>query len=260
MNPGSYFIIAAADYANAQSESSEANNLRSAPITLTLPPLPDSAVASVSAQANALPGQPIEFVWVVTNRGAATAAGTWYENVFVTNTASGQQSLTMLVFSNSLPAGGFLLRTQAVSLAFNGPAGALWFQVGVDSNDIVGRTMNFGTATNSTAVPLVLTFQAAATQIAEDAANPNIRCTVTRNGDRSQALSVTVSNSDATELSAPASVTIPAGQSTTVFDATVVHDGIVDGSQTATIGVSPPASRARSKPSPCWIRTSRTSR
>ena len=155
MNPGSYFIIAAADYANAQSESSEADNFCSAPITLTLPPLPDLAVASVSAPANALPGQPIELVWVVTNRGAATAAGTWYENVFVTNTASGQQSLTMLVFSNSLPAGGFLLRTQAVSLAFNGPAGALWFQVGVDSrNDIVEQNegQNLGTATNSTAV------------------------------------------------------------------------------------------------------------
>ena len=62
--------------------------------------------------------------------------------------------------------------------------------------------------------------------------------TVTRTGDTTSSLSVTLSNSDASEVSVPAVVTIPAGQASADFDVDAVDDGIVDGTQTVAIAAS----------------------
>ncbi|MFO1064868.1 MAG: FG-GAP-like repeat-containing protein [Pirellulales bacterium] len=63
--------------------------------------------------------------------------------------------------------------------------------------------------------------------------------TVKRNNtDISQALTVSLSSNDTTELSVPASVTIPAGQSTVTFTATSVDDTLLDGLQTGSVTAS----------------------
>jgi hypothetical protein len=51
-------------------------------------------------------------------------------------------------------------------------------------------------------------------------------------------LVVSLASSDATEVTVPASVMIPAGQTSAVFDVTIVDDPILDGSQTATVTAS----------------------
>jgi len=51
----------------------------------------------------------------------------------------------------------------------------------------------------------------------------------------SSALTVNLVSSDVTEVSVPATVTIPAGQATTSFDVTILDDAILDGSQTVVI-------------------------
>ncbi len=48
-------------------------------------------------------------------------------------------------------------------------------------------------------------------------------------------LVVTLNSSDTSEATVPVNVTIPAGQTNAVFNLTVVDDGVLDGSQTATI-------------------------
>jgi hypothetical protein len=60
--------------------------------------------------------------------------------------------------------------------------------------------------------------------------------TVTRNtADVSQAFEATLVSSDTSELTVPASVTIPAGASSATFTVTAVDDTLLDGTQAATI-------------------------
>ncbi len=49
------------------------------------------------------------------------------------------------------------------------------------------------------------------------------------NTDVTTSLTVNVGSSDTTELTAPTSVTIPAGQASAVFDLTAVDDDLLDG-------------------------------
>jgi uncharacterized delta-60 repeat protein len=59
--------------------------------------------------------------------------------------------------------------------------------------------------------------------------------TVTRDGDLTQPLTVTLSSSDATEATVPASVTIPANQTKVTFAISAVDDLLADGPQPVTI-------------------------
>ena len=239
--PGVFWVVAVADASDAQPEASEANNLRSIPVALTLPPLPDLAVAIVDAPGFAMPGRALELSWIVTNRGPVAAAGTWKETIWFTNASAGLQALSQFTFSDPLAPGQFIARTQSVTLALNGPAGGIWFGVEVDSrNDVREETEadNLAFATNGTGVPLLLTLQLAAAQIAEDAAPPTLNATLTRNGDRNQPLSVMITNRDTTELSAPTNVVIPAGESAAMFNLAARTDGVVDGSQVVRLTAS----------------------
>ncbi len=58
---------------------------------------------------------------------------------------------------------------------------------------------------------------------------------ISRVGDLSEALIVTLSNSDNTEIELPLTVTIPAGQGSVTVDVKIINDGEVDGDQTAGI-------------------------
>ncbi len=69
--------------------------------------------------------------------------------------------------------------------------------------------------------------------------NGSITGTITRNNsDTTQALNVLLVSSDTSEATVPASVTIPAGQSSTTFLISSVDDVLLDGSQAVTISAS----------------------
>ncbi|SMP40243.1 autotransporter-associated beta strand repeat-containing protein [Neorhodopirellula lusitana] len=71
--------------------------------------------------------------------------------------------------------------------------------------------------------------------------NGTATATVTRNMDTTTALTVTLANSDAGELNVPATITIPAGQTTSVpFVISGVDDLLVDGTQTVTLTAQSP--------------------
>ncbi|MCA9085082.1 MAG: matrixin family metalloprotease, partial [Planctomycetaceae bacterium] len=59
--------------------------------------------------------------------------------------------------------------------------------------------------------------------------------TVSRNTDTTEALVVLLASSDETEATVPASVTIPAGQSSATFTITAVDDALFDGTQSVSI-------------------------
>ncbi|GAB5442847.1 MAG: hypothetical protein Fues2KO_31960 [Fuerstiella sp.] len=78
-----------------------------------------------------------------------------------------------------------------------------------------------------------LTLSIAATNLSESGGSTT--ATVHRNTDPTAAMTVSLAGSDASEAVLPASIVIPAGQSSTTFTIDAVDDAIVDGSQTVTV-------------------------
>jgi len=135
-SPGAYYVIVETDYGKTQDESNEANNTRaSAALSLTLPALPDLAVTNIVAPAIALPGQAMTVSWAVTNSGSTNVSGVWNETVYLgTNSViSNALPIALFTFTNTLAAGGSIVRTQRVTVPMDGPAGNLRLLVEVDS-------------------------------------------------------------------------------------------------------------------------------
>jgi hypothetical protein len=259
---GTNYLVLHTDVGNTQPEPNEFNNLASGAIPLTLPPLPDLVIGSLSTPTIVSPGGTIAAIWNVTNRGPATASGTWTETLRivsdevtgVTNAVELQRLLTSaptlgtFAYSNTLAPGEFLSRTQLVTLPVSGVSGKTRLLATVDARDEVfeeWETNNLSFADNDLTIPVSLTLQLSSSQISENATAP-LRATLTRNGSLTQALTVTVTNSDPSELSfaqglltsAATNITIPAGQSVVVFDIYAVADRVVDGNQSVTLTAS----------------------
>ena len=91
---------------------------------------------------------------------------------------------------------------------------------------------------------VTLSLDATNSSFSESAANPASVGTVTRTGVTTSALVVTLSSSDTTEATVPASVTIPIGSASATFDITAVNDTIPDGNKVVTLNASATASTA----------------
>lgn len=85
---------------------------------------------------------------------------------------------------------------------------------------------------------LTLSLGVTNSSFSESASNPASVGTVTRTGATTSALVVTLSSSDATEATVPASVTIPIGLASAPFDITAVNDNFPDGNKSAIITAS----------------------
>jgi uncharacterized delta-60 repeat protein len=80
-----------------------------------------------------------------------------------------------------------------------------------------------------------LTVTIAAGAVSEGAGAAATTATVTRNTSTALAMTVNLNSSDISEATVPASVIIPAGQSSVTFNINAVDDVILDGTQTVTI-------------------------
>ncbi|MCA2813573.1 MAG: hypothetical protein IM477_13910, partial [Microcystis sp. M090S1] len=111
---GNRYLIFVADGSGGQGETNETNNTRAVAINLNAP---DLVVSDITAPVESLSGQPIDINWTVKNQGAATAEGTWYDYVYLVNTAtSATQYVGIFEYSGSLAAGASLNRTQSYSV------------------------------------------------------------------------------------------------------------------------------------------------
>ena len=87
-----------------------------------------------------------------------------------------------------------------------------------------------------------LTVSMTPASVAENAGAGAATGTVTRsNTDLAQALIVSLSSNDASEATVPATVTIPAGQSSAQFTINAVDDALLDGAQDVSISATAPA-------------------
>ena len=243
---GNYFLFVMVDAADQVYEhlDSGGNLGIPRPISITfLPPSPDLKVEDVRAPPSASPGQMIEATWKVVNQGSAPAVGSLSDAISISSdeVIGNDFAIATVAFDYSIPPGNSVTRSAQVTVPFAAPAGVVRFVVRADSANALtemDENNNAAIASEITDIAKVLTITLPVTQIAENAANPVIQGLVTRSGLTAAALVVTVSSSDSTEATVPATVTIPAGQASTVVPVTVQRDGIVDGSQQATIAVS----------------------
>ncbi len=241
--PGNYYLVVATDHGGVQPESSETNNLAFQPITLGYPPLPDLVITNISVPVTALPGQTNLFAWTVLNLGSAAVSNVWTESIYLSTDATlgSDQLVTSFTNSNGLAASASVTRTQQVMIPITGAAGDLFLIAQIDSQNVVleeSETNNLAFSAIPLNVPSALTLRLSAAQISENAANPNLSATISRNGNISSSLMVAIRTSDTNELIGPATVTIPANQPSGVFNLTVRPDGVVDANKVVAVTAS----------------------
>ncbi len=217
---------------------------RSASITgqSTLASYPDLATSNVVAPTTAVPGQQVTVNWTLSNAGTASAGGPWTEQVYVATDSAGNNEtlLQSYQYAGPLAAGQSIPRTATVQLP-NLAAGNYWIVV---TENPFGQVYETNTANNtavaaqSTAVAGALTLTLANLSVTDGAGAAATTATVTRNSSTSNSLVVTLSNSIVASVSAPQTVTIPAGQTSVTFAIGTINPGVVVGTQTATLTAS----------------------
>lgn len=128
-----------------------------------------------------------------------------------------------------VPAGNYNVTAQYV---VNGVTRYSTRQVTVGSDNV---KVDFDTLNQSN---ISLTATAALNTINEIGAVTSTTVTVTRNGSTSFPLTVNLSSNDTSELTVPASITIPAGQVSAQFTVNSVNDTVIDGTQIVQINAT----------------------
>jgi protocatechuate 3,4-dioxygenase beta subunit len=232
-----------ADYdQNVSTPAGEPNDTATLTETSTLAPSPELVPSDVTGTATANPGESTSVNWTLTNSGSATASGPWTEQVLLaTDSAGGNPTL---LAAQSYP--GSLGAGQSVSRSINVqvpdlPPGDYWFVV---SENPLGQVFELNTANNTavaaqpTSIAGGLTLTLASDTESDAAGSDATTATVTRNTDTTDALQVTITNSDPTDVTVPATATIPAGATSVTFPVGTIDNYVVEGTQTATLTAS----------------------
>lgn len=237
---GPQSVVIEADAAGMVPESNETNNAVATGLTVSLPPLPDLAVASLRSSGSARPGELLEIVWTATNRGPARVSGSWtafFQFVGI-SPAAPARLLATATLDVPLPAAGSLSRTQLVAVPDLQTAGTGELRVLVDAGNAIleaDEGNNVGVGADPLTIPAVLQVRIPVAELREDTPGGAVTALVTRNGDRTVPLVVGLASSDVTEVTVPSSVAFAAGEASATFPITVVADATPDEDQQVTI-------------------------
>ncbi|HMJ88491.1 MAG TPA: CARDB domain-containing protein, partial [Candidatus Acidoferrum sp.] len=220
--------------------TSESNNVAVLVRNSTLAPYPDLTVSNIVAAATGAAGQPVTVAWTIANQGDAAASGSWSEQVFLADNATGGNTiyLASVFHSTGLGAGASITHTARVTLpAFS--SGSRFFVVRADSGNQVyelNETNNAAVDEQSILLPAGLTLAFSTHSFSEAAGTNASQGTVIRNTATGSALDVTLSSSDPNSAVVPATVTIPAGAASASFPVGALDNSFVDSNRTVTIG------------------------
>ncbi len=224
------------------SGTAETNNTATQTFTSALAPYPDLTVSGVTSVVTTAPGQQVTVSWTLTDSGDAPATEPWTEQILLATDASGDNPtlLDAQTDSDSVAAGQSEPRSAEVSIP-SLPAGNYWFEV---VENPLGQVFEVNTANNTavasqpTNVAGTLTTTLAAQTVSNGAGSDATTATVTRNTDTTDALHVTMTNSDPTDVTVPQTVIIPAGATSVTFPVGTINNNVVEGTQTATLTAS----------------------
>ncbi|MGN6386234.1 MAG: CARDB domain-containing protein, partial [Verrucomicrobiota bacterium] len=221
------------------SNTGENNNKAILALNSTLATYPDLTVTSISAPASATAGQTVQVTWAVQNRGAKAATGPWVDQIFLsTDTAiGGDQYVGAVTFNDAIPANSSVQRTNTITLPSFG-TGNRWVVIRTDAANAIYESdegNNLSIDDQAINLPSNLIFTLSRPSVPESYGANAVRGTITRNSGTENDLTISLTSSDLSEATVPATVTIPAGQTSVSFPIAAVDDSIVDGTQNVVI-------------------------
>lgn len=213
--------------------------------TFTATSAVDLAVTTVSIPASIEPGATFPVIHSSTNRSDIAATAAWLDAIVLVDADGTESLIAQRPTVASIPPHGSILTTNFVTLPFETEALTFRIAVAVDSGNALPESdeTNNRAMSEAATVPKALRLTAARNLIREDAVDPTVILTLTRNGPVDLALEAQVQSSDTSELTAPTFVSIPAGRSFITFPAQVVPDGQTDGPQGVTLSATAPGFR-----------------
>lgn len=244
---GTFVVGVTVDSANSIAEFNAADDAeRNNELSFQKSTVLDIAVVEVGIPAEIEAGTAFPVIHTLTNSGAIVASASWLDALVFVAPDQTESVLAQRSFSANLAPGASQRVTNMLTLPVNFPHLAGQIAVVVDSAEVLAETneSNNRALSANALIPAILTFQWSSASIREDALNPVVRGTLTRNGPITAPLSVSLSNPDPSELTVPASVVIPAGQSSVAFEARVVADGQNDGPQSVAVRATASGFRA----------------
>jgi ACT domain-containing protein len=244
---GNYYFLVKTDNNNSVSELSDNNNLgKTAAVThISLKALPDIRVKEITAgKVSVNPGDSLTISWKVDNLGGVAATGGWAERITIVPVSGLKFSLDPNVdYTLPLPAGTTITRSRKVRLPdvlrFSGDANIQVELIPYPEllEYAANKANNTALSAGKITVTNILTLDIQETSVLENLTSP-VRCIVTRSGDYSAIMVVSLSASVAGQVTIPATVTIPANQSSVVFNLNTINNALIDGQRNLWITVS----------------------
>jgi methionine-rich copper-binding protein CopC len=127
---GARYVVVKTDTTNVVYEhTNEANNnaIDDQSVNVTLAPIPDLFVSSITAPASEYSGRNVQVQWVLQNNGTGDLNGTFYDRLWMSSDATldgNDKFYGDFEFTGTIPAGTSITRTQTVTLPndYQGPA------------------------------------------------------------------------------------------------------------------------------------------
>ncbi len=208
-------------------------------LVITPVPLPNLIVEAVSGDGPIVPGESFAVSYREKNEGGADAVAPWSDAVYLESVDTGASvRLGNIDQAEAVAAGG--ARSCAFAIAVPdliGIAGRVRVRVEADYGEAVVESAEddnavYGEAILSLATNLYLS--AASDSVKEDV-SPGVRFTVKRSGPTAEPMTVGLSVDKANQVTLPETVTIPAGNASTIFYVTPIDNAVVDGARTVAI-------------------------
>lgn len=199
--------------------------------------LPDLIVTSITAPAQALPGQEIEVVWTLKNQGPGKAAAGWTDQIFVSaDDALGNDQLIGTSNATAALNAGQSVERRARVILPSLAAGAKFIAIRTNAG---GDIFEVDPTNNSAIDDVAMNIQTAlGFTLSRPSAPENLgafNATLTRNGDPGVALVVNLSALPDGVVTLPATVNFDAGEISVTVSITPVNDDLVNGPRTTTI-------------------------
>ena len=244
---GNYYFFVKTDYHNSVVELLDDNNqAKTANITnVVLKTLPDILVKDIqAATVNSNPGDSVTITWKVENIGGLIATGGWAEQISLVPVSGLKLTISPNIeYQLPLAAGGTVNRSRKIKLPeilrFSGEA---TIEVELIPFPLLqeyaaNKANNKAQSAGKVTVGNILYLDIQATSILENTIAP-VRCIVTRSGNYTADLIVALAASVTGQVTIPATVTIPANQSSIVFNLNTVNNAVLEGPRNIDITAS----------------------
>lgn len=212
---------------------------------LTISKLPDLTVKSITADKTTLtPGENVVISWQVENVGGLSTTGGWSEQVsLVSEDGSTSKLIATTYYDEALESSGIVSRQVEITLpTLLGIEGNASLQVKVVPTKDTGESTSAqgnNTATTDALYNInkVLTLTLSPNKVGESSYS-RVTAKLSRSGQWEEAETFTITTTEDSRITIPQTVTIPAGQSGSVFYVRLSDNDVLDDNSTINISIA----------------------